>query len=93
MSGRRLALTAKYNQHKIALRCMTFPAEVKRMAKVQMSLRVDPVLVRKAQRALRARTKTEVVERALSAVVEIAEHRRLIRQFSGTGKPSDFRER
>ena len=58
-----------------------------------MSLRVDPVLVRKAQRALRTRTKTEVVERALSAVVEIAEHRRLIRQFSGTGKPSDFRER
>jgi hypothetical protein len=61
------------------------------MAKAQMSLRVDPVLVRKVQRALGARTKTEVVERSLMAMLEIAKHRRLIRRFGGTGKPDDFR--
>ena len=61
------------------------------MAKAQMSLRVDPVLVRKVQRALGARTKTEVVDRSLMAMLEIAKHRRLIRRFSGTGKPDDFR--
>ena len=61
------------------------------MAKAQMSLRVDPVLVRKVQRALGARTKTEVVERSLMAMLEIAKHRRLVRRLSGTGKPDDFR--
>jgi hypothetical protein len=60
------------------------------MAKAQMSLRVDPALVRKVQRALGARTKTEVVERSQTARLEIAKHRRLIRRFSGTGKPDDF---
>lgn len=61
------------------------------MGKVQLSLRVDPDLVRKAQRALGTRSKTEVVERALAAVVEREKHRRLIRRFSGTAKPDDFR--
>jgi hypothetical protein len=62
------------------------------VAKLQMSLRVDPALVRKAQRALRARTKTELVERSLALVVELEEHRRLIRRFSGTAGPHDFRD-
>ncbi|MBI4012936.1 MAG: type II toxin-antitoxin system VapB family antitoxin [Candidatus Rokubacteria bacterium] len=62
------------------------------MAKVQMSLRIDPVLVRKARKALGARSKTEVVERSLAAVVELEKHRRLIRRFSGTGKPDAFRD-
>ncbi len=62
------------------------------MAKVQMSLRIDPVLVRKARKALGARSKTEVVERSLAAVVELEKHRRLIRRFSGAGKPDAFRD-
>jgi hypothetical protein len=62
------------------------------MAKAQMSLRVDPVLVRKAQKLLRARTKTETVERALVTIVEMETHRQIIRRFSGTGKPDDFRD-
>lgn len=62
------------------------------MAKVQMSLRLDARLVRQAQRILRARSKTEVVERALSTVVEQEKHRQLIRRFSGTAKPEDFRD-
>jgi Arc/MetJ family transcription regulator len=57
-----------------------------------MSLRIDPALVRKAQRVLGVRSKTAVVERALAAVVELEKHRRLIRRFSGTGKPDDFRD-
>ncbi len=62
------------------------------MAKLQMSLRVDADLVRRAQKALGARTKTEVVERSLAAIVEMEKHRRLVRQFSGTGKRHDFRD-
>lgn len=61
------------------------------MAKLQLSLRVDPALVRRAQRLLGVRTKTEVVERSLAAVVEMERHRRLIRRFSGKGRPDDFR--
>ena len=57
-----------------------------------MSLRIDPALVRKAQRVLGVRSETAVVERSLAAVVELEKHRRLIRRFSGTGKPDDFRD-
>ena len=62
------------------------------MAKLQMSLRVDADLVRRAQKALGVRTKTQVVEQSLVAIVELEKHRRLIRRFSGTGRPHDFRQ-
>lgn len=62
------------------------------MPKAQISVRVDTELLKKAQKALGARNNTVVIERSLSAVVEIEKHRRLIRRFSGTGKPDDFRE-
>jgi len=65
--------------------------EVFSMAKLQMSLRVDADLVRRAQKALGARTKTEVVERSLAAIVDLEKHRRLIRRFSRAGRPHDFR--
>jgi len=61
------------------------------MAKLQMSHRVDANLVRRARKALGARTKTEVVERSLVAVVELEKHRCLIRRFSRAGRPHDFR--
>jgi len=61
------------------------------MAKLQMSLRVDADLVRRARKAFGARTKTEAVERSLAAVVELEKHRRLIRRFSRAGGPHDFR--
>jgi len=60
-------------------------------AKLQMSLRVDADLVRRARKALGARTKTEALERSLAAVVELEKHRRLIRQFNRAGRPRDFR--
>ena len=62
------------------------------MVKLQMSLRVDAGVVRQAQKALGARTKTEVAEQLLPAIVELEKHRRLIRRFSGTGRVHDFRE-
>jgi hypothetical protein len=61
------------------------------MGKLQLSLRVDPLLVRRAQRLLGARTKTEVVERSLATIIEMERHRRLIRRFSGKGRSDDFR--
>ena len=60
------------------------------MAKGQISVRVDPTLVRQAQRVLKARTKTQAIERSLATVVELERHRRVIRRFSGTGRPDDF---
>jgi len=61
------------------------------MAKLQVSLRVDADLVRRAGKGLGARTRTEAVERSLVAVVELEKHRRLIRRFSRAGGPHDFR--
>ena len=62
------------------------------MAKLRISRRVDADLVRQAQKALGVRTKTEVVERSLAAMVELEKHRRLIRRFSGAGRHHDFRD-
>jgi hypothetical protein len=60
------------------------------MAKVQMSVRLEPAMVREVQKVLGLRTTTEVVERSLRAMLELARHRRMIRRFSGTGRPDDF---
>ncbi len=62
------------------------------MPKTQISVRVDRELVRQAQKALGSKTITQLVERSLSAVVEMERHRRLIRRFSGTAEPDDFRD-
>ncbi len=60
------------------------------MAKVQMSVRLEPAMVRELQKVLGLRTTTEVVERSLQAMLELARHRRMIRRFSGTGRRDDF---
>jgi hypothetical protein len=60
------------------------------MAKVQMSARLEPAMVREVQKVLGLRTTTDVVERSLRAMLELARHRRMIRRFSGTGRPDDF---
>ena len=60
------------------------------MAKALMSLRIDEGLVRKAQRALRAKNKTQAIEMSLQAVVEIEKHRKLIKRYSAKAKPGDF---
>ncbi len=60
------------------------------MAKELISLRIDQALVEKAKKALGATSKTRAIEMALEAVIEMDRHRRLIRRFSGKGKPDDF---
>ena len=60
------------------------------MAKAQRSVRMDRTLVHKVQKVLRARDKTEAVERTLTTVLELAKDRRMIQRFSGTGKSDHF---
>ena len=60
------------------------------MIKKLTSLRIDPSLVRKAQTALRARSKTETIERALETVIDMAAHREIVRKYSGKGTSKSF---
>lgn len=48
------------------------------MPKPRRSVRVDADLVRRAQKALGTRSKTELVERSLAAIVEFEKRRRLM---------------
>ncbi len=60
------------------------------MAKALTSLRIDHDLVRRAQRVLGAKNRTQTVEMSLKAVVEMEKHRKLIKRYSGKAKPGDF---
>lgn len=60
------------------------------MAKALISLRVDQALVERAKTVLGVKSKTRTIEMALEAVIEMDKHRKLIRRFSGKGKPDDF---
>ena len=60
------------------------------MAKVQVSVRLEPAKVQELRKILGVRTTTEAVERSLQTMLELARHRRMIRRFSGTGRPDDF---
>ena len=60
------------------------------MAKALTSLRLDDRLVRRAQRVLGAKSRTQTIEMSLEAVVETEKHRKLIKRFSGKARPSDF---
>ena len=60
------------------------------MAKALTSLRLDNRLVRKAQRVLGAKSRTQTIEMSLEAVVETEKHRKLIKRYSGKARPGDF---
>jgi predicted transcriptional regulator len=60
------------------------------MAKSLTSLRLDDRLVKKAQRLLGAKNRTQTIEMSLEAVVETEKHRKLIKRYSGKAKPGDF---
>lgn len=60
------------------------------MAKALTSLRIDHELVRKAQKVLGAKNRTQTIEMSLEAVVEMEKHRRLIKRYSGKAKSGDF---
>jgi Bacterial antitoxin of type II TA system, VapB len=60
------------------------------MAKTLTSLRLDDRLVRRAQKVLGAKSRTETIEMSLEAVVEAEKHRRLIKRYGGKARPGDF---
>ena len=62
------------------------------MALVQVSARLDPVQLKRAQKALDAKTITETLQRALDMVTEKAAHDRVIRRYSGVGTRDSFKE-
>ena len=62
------------------------------MTLVQVSARVDPVQLRRARRALAARTTSETIQRALDLVAEKAAHDRVVRKYSGVGRADAFKE-
>jgi hypothetical protein len=62
------------------------------MALVQVSARVDPVQLKRARKALAARTTSETIQRALDMVAEKAAHDRVIRKYSGVGRADAFKE-
>jgi Arc/MetJ family transcription regulator len=60
------------------------------MAKELTSLRLNDQLVKKAQKALGTKTRTQTIELSLEAVVEAEKHRKLIKRYSGKARPGDF---
>ena len=60
------------------------------MALIQVSVRLNPKQLRRAQKALGAKTTSETLQRALDLVTEKAEHDRIIQRYSGVGKPDAF---
>lgn len=60
------------------------------MAKTLTSIRLDYRLVNRAKRILRAKDKTEAIEKSLEAIIEMDKHKRIIKRFSGKGRPDDF---
>ncbi len=60
------------------------------MAKALTSLRLDEQLVKRAQKALGAKSRTQTIEMSLQAVVETEKHRKLIKRYSGKARPGDF---
>lgn len=63
------------------------------MALKQVSARLDSTQLRRAQRALGARTTSETLQRALDLVTQKAVHDRVVRRYSGVGVPDAFRDR
>jgi hypothetical protein len=60
------------------------------MAKSLTSLRLDDRLVRRAQKVLGAKSRTQAIEMSLEAVLETEKHRKLIKKYSGKARPGDF---
>jgi len=62
------------------------------MSPVRITVRVDSGQLKRAKKALGARTTSETIQRALSMVTEKAVHDRVIRRYSGVGGPDAFKE-
>lgn len=62
------------------------------MGLVQVSARLNPATLKEAKRALRAKTTSETLQRALDLVTEKASHDWIVRRYSGVGKADAFQE-
>jgi hypothetical protein len=62
------------------------------VALIQVSARIDPAKLRRARKALGAKTTSETLQRALDLVAEKAAHDRIIQRYSAVGKPDAFDE-
>ncbi len=63
------------------------------MPLIQVSARLNPIQLRRSQKALGAKTTSETLQRALDLVTEKAAHDRILqRYYSGVGKPDAFGE-
>ncbi|BCA52861.1 hypothetical protein W02_00010 [Nitrospira sp. KM1] len=63
------------------------------MALVQVSARLNPQKLRRAQKVLGAKTTSETIQRALDLVTEKAEHDAVIQRYSGVGTSHAFEDR
>lgn len=62
------------------------------MSALRITVRVDAGRLRRAQKALGAKTTSETIQKALTMVTEKVVHDRVIRRYSGVGKPDAFKE-
>lgn len=61
------------------------------MALVQVSARLDPDKLKRAKKALGARSTTETLQKALDMITEKAAHDWVIQRYSGVGKRDAFK--
>ena len=57
----------------------------------QVSARLDPAKLKRAQRALATRTISETIQKALDLATEKAAHDRVVRRYGGLGGPHAFK--
>jgi hypothetical protein len=62
------------------------------MTRVQVSARLNPAQLKRAQKALGAKTASETLQKALDLVTEKAAHDKVIRRYSGVGARDAFEE-
>ncbi len=60
------------------------------MTRVQVSARLNPIQLKRAQKALAAKTPSEAIQRALDLVTEKSVHDKVIRKYSGAGATDAF---
>ena len=60
------------------------------MTRIQVSARLNPAQLKRAQKALGARTTSETIQKALELVTEKAAHDRVVRRYSGVGASDAF---
>ena len=60
------------------------------MAHIQVSVRLNPVQLKRARKALAAKSVSETLQKALDLVTEKAAHDQVIRRYSGVGAADAF---